>query len=207
MIRSTYCDLALRIDGDLAVLIEVKAIGLELKDQHVKQAVDYAANQGADWVALTNGTTWRVYKVGFSKPITNELVVEFDLLAVNPRNECDVETLSLFARDSWQKARLGEYHSRKQALSRFYLGAVIIGDAVLEVIRRELKRINPEVRVDLEELRSVLEQEVLKRDVLEGEKADAARRAVARSANKALRSSGDKEALGEAPPSPKGEEV
>jgi predicted type IV restriction endonuclease len=64
-------------------LIEVKAIGLELRDSHVKQAVDYAANQGTDWVALTNGAIWRVYKVAFTKPIKHELVVELDLTALS----------------------------------------------------------------------------------------------------------------------------
>jgi len=55
MIRGTYCDLAVKIDGTLAFLLEVKSIGTELKDGHVKQAVDYAANQGVDWVGLTKG--------------------------------------------------------------------------------------------------------------------------------------------------------
>jgi Type I restriction enzyme R protein N terminus (HSDR_N) len=54
-IRGTFCDLATKIDGTIQALVEVKAIGLELKDAHVKQAVDYAANQGVDWVVLTNG--------------------------------------------------------------------------------------------------------------------------------------------------------
>ena len=44
MIRGTFCDLAVKLDGSLALLVEVKAIGLDLKDQFVKQAVDYAAN-------------------------------------------------------------------------------------------------------------------------------------------------------------------
>src|SRR3977135_2908772 len=49
-IRGTYCDLATRIDGKFQMIIEVKAIGLELKEAHVKQAVDYGANQGIEWV-------------------------------------------------------------------------------------------------------------------------------------------------------------
>lgn len=64
-IRGTYCDLAIKADGALQTLIEVKAIGLELKDQHVKQAIDYAANQGVDWVLLSNGMCWRVYHLTF----------------------------------------------------------------------------------------------------------------------------------------------
>jgi hypothetical protein len=46
-IRGNYCDLATKIDGRIATLIEVKAIGLELKDQHVKQAVDYALTKAS----------------------------------------------------------------------------------------------------------------------------------------------------------------
>ena len=84
-IRGTYCDLAVKIDGKLSFLLEVKAIGLELKEQHVKQAVDYAANQGVEWVGLTNGAVWRIYRVGFSKPISHTLVVEFDLLELNAK--------------------------------------------------------------------------------------------------------------------------
>src|SRR3954467_11048552 len=42
-IRGTYCDLATKLDNKVAVLLEAKAIGSELKDAHVKQAIDYAA--------------------------------------------------------------------------------------------------------------------------------------------------------------------
>ena len=90
-IRGTYCDLAIKLDGSLQTLIEVKAIGLELKDAHVKQAVDYAANQGVDWVMLTNGITWRVYHVIFAKPIAHELVIDIDFCALNTRLSSDME--------------------------------------------------------------------------------------------------------------------
>jgi hypothetical protein len=59
-VRGTICDLAVKLDDQPKLLIEVKAIGLDLKDQHVKQAIDYAANKGIDWALLTNGVTWRV---------------------------------------------------------------------------------------------------------------------------------------------------
>ncbi len=89
-IRGTYCDLAIKLEGMLKTLIEIKAIGIDLKDAHVKQAVDYAANQGVDWVLLTNGITWRVYHIVFAKPIDHELVIDIDFCALNPRNSADV---------------------------------------------------------------------------------------------------------------------
>jgi hypothetical protein len=187
MIRSTFCDLAIKLDSRLALLIEVKAIGTELKDIHVKQAVDYAANQGCDWVALTNGICWRVYKVIFGKPIENELVVDLHLLELRPRVDADVELAALLAKEGWQKERLGEYQSQRQALSRFTIAAVLVTDPVLDVVRRELRRVSPDAKIEAEDILKVLQDEVLKRDVLEGEKAISAKKVVARAGNRALR--------------------
>ena len=192
-IRSTYCDLAIKLEGTLQTLIEVKAIGLDLKDAHVKQAIDYAANQGVDWVLLTNGISWRVYHVIFAKPIDQELVIDIDFCAVNPRTEADLELLYLWCKEGWQRSVLGEYHTQKQALSRFFLGAMVLTDPVLDVIRRELRRVSPDVRIESEQIRTVLAAEVIKREVMEGDKADEARKKIARVANKALRTAAQKE--------------
>jgi predicted type IV restriction endonuclease len=187
MIRGTFCDLAIKLQGVVALLIEVKAIGLDLKEQFVKQAVDYAANQGIEWVALTNGVIWRVYRVTFAKPIEHEIVVDFDLLSMNPRNSNHVELLGLLAKEGWQKARLGDYASQKEALSRFTMGALILGEPVLEVIRREVRRLSPEIKVSLDEIKVVLQVDVIKREVLEGDKADTARKLVSKANHRALR--------------------
>jgi hypothetical protein len=186
-IRGTYCDLATKLEGTLQTLIEVKAIGLDLKDQHVKQAVDYAANQGVDWVVLTNGMQWRVYNVIFGKPIDQELVVEFDVCGMNPKSQADLERLYLFCKEGWVKSVLGDYQLQKQALSRFFLGALILSDPVLEVVRRELRRVSPDVRIETEQIKTVLASEVLKREVIDGDKAIDAQRKIARAATKLLR--------------------
>ncbi len=186
-IRGTYCDLATKLDGVLQLLIEVKAIGLDLKEPHVKQAVDYAANQGVDWVVLTNGTEWRVYKVTFAKPIDQELVIDIDFSALNPRNSKDVESLYLLCKEGWIKSVLGEFHTQRQALNRFFLGALLTSDPILQVLRRELRRLSPDVRVETDEILSVLTSEVIKREVTEGEQAKDATKKIAKAAGKILR--------------------
>ena len=191
-IRGTYCDLAIKMDGQLQTLIEVKAIGLELKDHHVKQAIDYAANQGVDWVLLTNGICWRIYHLIFAKPIDQELVVDIDFGKLSSRSETDLELLYLWCKEGWQRSVLGEYHTQKQALSRFFVGAMLQTDPVLDVIRRELRRVSPDVRIDVDQLRAVLTSEVIKREVLEGDKAEEARKKVAKAASKALRAANAK---------------
>ncbi len=191
-IRGTYCDLAIKVEGALTLLIEVKAIGLELKDNHVKQAVDYAANQGCEWVLLTNGICWQAFRVSFEKPIQHELVVDLDVLKLSPKKAADIELLWVISRDGCQKSGLDDYHSQRAALSRFTLAAVLQNEPVLDVLRRELRRVSPDAKIETDDIKAVLLSEVLKRDVLEGEKAQAAKRVVARAANRALRKGGEK---------------
>lgn len=170
-IRGTYCDLAIKLDGALQTLLEVKAIGSQLKESHVKQIIDYAANEGVEWVALTNGINWRVYKVHFTKPIDHELVVDIDFCALNYRNSADIELLYLWCKEGWNKSVVGEYYEQKQLLSHYYIGAIILDEPVLKEIRKTLCKIAPGVKIDTAQIKKVITEEVLKREVIDGEKA------------------------------------
>lgn len=207
-IRNTYCDLAIKLAGRPALLVEIKAIGLELKDQFLKQAVDYAANEGVEWVALTNGAIWRVYRVHFRKPIEHELVLELDFLAANARRAEDLEKFGLLAKESWQRDRMSAYYAQCQALSRFTLGALLVSDPITDLLRREIRRLAPQIRVQPDAIKAALCGEVIKREVMEGERAAEARRQVSRAANRAARRRADsgtvstEEAPPAAPPGP-----
>lgn len=186
-IRGTYCDLAIKLENKVTMLIEAKAIGSELKDHHVKQAIDYAANQGIDWVVLTNAAQWRIYKVLYGKPIDQELVCEFDFLTLDAKNAEHLQFLFLLTKEGWAKSAVAEFNEQKQALSRFFVGASLVTEVVLNAIRRELKRVSPDVRIDTDQIRHVLLQEVVKREVVEGDKFIAAEKTLTRAASRPLR--------------------
>lgn len=179
-IRGTYCDLALQLDGKIALLLEVKAIGTDLKAQHMKQAVDYAANQGTEWVVLTNGVRWDVYRVAFKQPIDAELVLSLDMCELSHRNACDLELLYPLTREGVVKSALEDYHEQRQATNRFVLAALILSESVIKTIRRELKRVSPDVKIGLDELGAAITSEVLRREVVESEEGDEHRKRVAK---------------------------
>jgi len=186
-IRGTFCDLAIKLDGAIQLLIEAKAIGLELKDSHVKQAVDYAANQGVDWVILTNGIIWRIYKVTYGKPIDHELVYEFDFLAFDAKKRDQLELLFVLTREGWVKSLLSELQEQRQALSKFVIAGIALTDPIVDAMRRELRRVWPDVKIQAEQIQHVLLAEVLKREVVEGERADEARKKISRSQSRRTR--------------------
>lgn len=200
-IRGTYCDLAIKLDGALRLLIEGKPIGADLKEAFIKQAVDYAANQGVEWVVLTNGAIWKVFKITFSQPISSELVLDLDFTTVIAKSDEHLDALYMLTKEGFTKSALDGYHAQRQAMSRFCLGAMLISDPVIDVVRRELRRMSPDVKLDSEEIRNTIAAEVIKREVLEGDKADEARRKVTRSQNKAQKAKTAKpEATPAAPP-------
>ena len=186
-IRGTFCDLGIKIGGTFQFLIEVKAIGLELKHSFTKQAIDYAANQGTEWVILTNGEIWRAYKVSFGKPIDYEQVLELNLPQINPKNADNIEMLYHLSKEGWLKSVLGEFHMQQQALSRFSLAAMVTSPPVLEVIRRGLRKFSSDIKINVDQIKNVMVQEVLKREVVEGEKAEEAKKKVGRYYSKSSR--------------------
>ncbi len=132
-------------------------------------------------MVLTNGIHWRIYSVAFTKPIDHELVIDIDLSALKPKEKDEgLQCLYLFCKEGWVKSVLDDYQVQKQGLSRFFLGALVLSDHVLEVIRRELRRVSPDVKIELEQIKAALCEEVLKREVIDGEQADVARKRIAR---------------------------
>jgi predicted type IV restriction endonuclease len=192
-VRSTFCDLAVKIDNKLAFLIEVKAIGVELKDTHVKQAVDYASNQGCEWVVPTNGINRHLYHVLFKKPIDKQEVAHFNLSTASAKSDADLERVYLLTREGFTKSALAEYRDRKDATSRFMLAAIILNsDPVQSAIRREIRRVSEHL-VDEETIVKMLREEVIKRETIEGPDAETAVRKVMRSAEKRIAKASGKE--------------
>ncbi len=173
-IRGTYCDLAVRIEDKLVELVEVKSAGTALDDRHVKQAIDYAANEGVVWVVLTNGSVWRLYQVTFGKPIDKRLLLELDLAALDLRRDDCIDCLSPFMKEGFAKGVQDELRDRQDATSRYLLSALILNnESVIATIRRELRRV-VDVLVGDDEILKVLCNEVIKRDTMEGPEADVA---------------------------------
>ena len=192
-IRGTFCDLAIKIDNKVEFLIEAKAIGLDLKEGHLRQAIDYGANNGVPWVILTNGITWRVYKIRFEQPINYSLVCEFSIAELDSKNEEHLEKLFVVCKEGLIKDAREEFHEKILTVNRFVLGALVLSEEVVAIIRRELRKLSDGVLVTPEEIVQVLTNEVLKRDVLEGDEASKVQARVRRFYGKAARRPRDSE--------------
>jgi hypothetical protein len=190
-IRGTFCDLATRIEKEIQSLIEAKAIYHELNYAHVTQAVAYASTQGVGWVILTNGIIWQIYKVTIAKLVDHEKIIEIDFSTIDHHNSDDLESLFRLTKEGWMKSALNDYYEQKQALSKFSIAAALSTDSVLSAIRKHLRLISPDAKINAEQIRSVLEEEVVQKEVLQDEKTEEARKKIAKVLKKAERESVD----------------
>jgi hypothetical protein len=167
-IKDRFCDLALKIDGTVHLLIEGKAASVkELTDKHIEQAENYASRAGIRWVALTNGIDWKLYHLSFAENegINHDLTFEANLIDEVEKDPEGLWTkLYLLSRFAIQKDLLEDYLSQKKALSPSSIVRAMFAQPVLTVLRRELNR-HAQARLDLRDVfnavRDALSKEAL----------------------------------------------
>jgi hypothetical protein len=164
-IKDRYCDIALKIDGEVKLLVEAKAAGLKgLTEKHIEQAENYASRAGLTWVLLTNGIEWRLYHLTFNEGegIAHDVAFEVSLLDEN--RDAAWERLSLLSRASMKKDEIEEYWSQQKILAPSFIVRVLLDETVLTVVRRELNRVAP-ARLEMKDVFSAV-RDVLSKEAL-----------------------------------------
>lgn len=163
-IRGQYADYGIRLNDKLRMIIEVKAVGVEPTEQHLYQAVSYAANEGVEWVALTNGHVWQLYHVNFAKPIDKTLVFSVDILDENISDTDKMRFLYLPTKESLTNNVIGQYWKEKSALSADNIASVLFANEIIDKMRQELKQLTGYL-ITPKELKTKLKTEVIRAEI------------------------------------------
>lgn len=138
-IRGEYADYVIQIARKKHFIVEVKSIQLDLTEKHLRQSVNYAANEGIDWIILTNGKQIELYRVLFGKPISSRKVFDFDI----SRTE-DVKVMPEFliylTKKSILKNELDDFWKRFEALEPTQLSKNLYSIEVVKFLKKVLKK-------------------------------------------------------------------
>jgi hypothetical protein len=151
-IKDRYCDIAIKIDGEIELLVEAKSAGLKaLSAKHIEQAENYASRSGLSWVLLTNGVHWQLYHVSFAENegIKSDLAFEVDFTESNIESFWGM--VSLLSKKSISNEQLEDFWGQKKALKPSVVVKVLFSPEVLTVLRRELNR-QADARLDMEDV-------------------------------------------------------
>ena len=156
-VKGEFADYGIRVDKQLTAFVEIKRVSQKLNATHLRQVENYALKNGVNWAILTNAQHWQLYHVQAVSGEQSELtlVVDVDLLDAASKPSEKVAKLFLICREAVQKGRLESHWKEKFATSSKALTPVILSDAVLDEIRKELWR-QMKQRVDIPELRDAI---------------------------------------------------
>jgi hypothetical protein len=138
MIKGTYADYMVQVGGVRHFLVEVKALSLKLNESHLRQTVNYGANEGIEWALLTNGKSFEMYKILFNKPIESVKVFSIDLS--NPASIKDaVEYLQYLHKDAIKGKGLDCLWSKTIALDPINVAGLLYSPQIVSHIKKMLK--------------------------------------------------------------------
>jgi len=166
-IKGKYCDIALKINGEVGMLVEAKQPGMRLVERHIEQAEIYGMKSGIKWVLLTNGCEWRLYHLSYDETegIESTIVFKTDLLKTFQEKPNDViEKFMLLHKRNFIKGELDKYFQKKTMLIPESLAKALFTEDVLKSIRKEVNK-GAQVRVGIEDiakaLKNLLDKEIL----------------------------------------------
>ena len=171
-IRGTYCDLAIKGSNNKPyILIEVKGISIALNDNHIKQAIDYGANEGVKWCVLTNGEYWKVYRIKFAQPIDKELVFEFNLLDLNVKDEKMLSMIFALSKLGKEKSVIEDLYSEIQVKNKYIIGALLNSGDVFSLIRKNMRKLFDDIKISEEDISSFARNDIIRRDIIDTDEA------------------------------------
>ncbi len=165
-INATSCDIAVKLNGKIRYLIEVKAIGKQLQEKHMQQAVNYASNQGINWAILTNGIDWQIYRVTLEGRVKIHLAVEFDFTKINLRKLSDQDKLFLLCKRGTKENLMDEHYKHQLAVNPTTVSEILLSDKTISTIRVQLRQEHGRKASD-EEIEQLLRENIIKRDIVD----------------------------------------
>jgi hypothetical protein len=112
--------------------------------------------------------------VHFGQPIEKILVCEIDVLTASARSEEVLECFGNLSKEGFSKSSMAELLHEKQITNKFTVAAMLLTDEALDGLRKEIRRLGSGVRVDIDYLRTLLTENIIKRDLIDGDEATAA---------------------------------
>lgn len=138
MIKGTYADYVIQTNGIRHFLVEVKALSLQLSEKHLRQTINYGANEGIEWVLLTNGKNFDFYKILFNKPIESRKIFSVDLADASSFKTAG-DNLQYLHRDSIPKKGLKILWNRCEALFPENVAGIIYSKESIATIKKLIK--------------------------------------------------------------------
>ena len=163
-------DYVVEVDGKIYFIVEAKPLGSKLDKKPLKQLATYALEMTVDWGLLTDGSTFKLYKLSGKGPISERKVFEHNIREEENLLEIGKDIMLLAKTNAhtnklerhWKKieAQKRAEQKRSKAEEDISLKELLFNESVLGAVRRVMKQ-QTEHPFSKEEAREFLEKWIL----------------------------------------------
>ncbi|MDQ7052504.1 MAG: type I restriction enzyme HsdR N-terminal domain-containing protein [candidate division KSB1 bacterium] len=161
-----FCDLAIRFDDQVHILCEVRAVAMDLTENHLSEVIRAGMPLQVNWYVLTNGREWQFFRLRGEQLSKYDRLLDFDFLELQASDAGRCLPLYLFSKESVLQNEHERYYRDFRRINRYVLAALLLEPGSLQRLSRAIRRLLPDVRFDEAYLREILENEVLQETVL-----------------------------------------
>jgi hypothetical protein len=165
MIRGQFADLVIKIDGQPLIIVEIKRIGVKLNKNHIIQAQTYAVNDGIDYIILTNGQDWKLYKIVNKTPMEVHELINVNVLAENRNISKMADWLFYISKKSFEKKQIDNLWKIKTSTSPSEILNSLFSDKTIDALRRDLQNRTKYFKITNNEIRKILKENIIKKDL------------------------------------------
>jgi hypothetical protein len=114
----------------------------------------------------------------FEKPIKTEIAFDFSFIETSDIKEL-MDYFFLVSKEGVKKSAIDVFHEESQLTGRYMIAATLRTEPVLTAIRRQLRSVSSKIKITTDDILQTLNNQVLKREVTEGEEAIHAKKRLA----------------------------
>ena len=137
-VKGLKADYVVQLKGKPIFLIEAKSFAKDLKVQHLNQAAQYASLQGLDWILVSNGRHYDLYKIIWGKPMQSRKVFSVDLTDPKRLQE-SIDCLQYLHKFAVSQKGLDLLWRKTIALDPANVAGLLYAPTVLNYLKRTLK--------------------------------------------------------------------
>ena len=163
-VKGEFAGYGVRIDRRLVAFVEVKRCTQKLAMRHLRRVQMYAVSEGVEWIILTNGQVWQVYHLTGGLPLIIDPVLEVDLLSDDPLAQ-KADGLFHLSKEALKRRLLDDLWKAKAATAPKSLSGVLLSEAVVDAVRKELRR-QTGYNGDVTEIARALREQVIRAEAL-----------------------------------------
>ena len=133
-----HLDFVVKLKEQLKFIIELKAVGIPLREKYLKQVLTYGMDVGIEWCVLTNSVDWQLHHITFTKPIKPNLVLQFNFLEDDPKEL--YEKMYYLSKLCVSRNGLNKLWQKTEGLSTLNIFKALLTSPTLNSIRKNIRQ-------------------------------------------------------------------